>query len=117
MENPIKMDDLGVALFLETPIYIYIYIKLMISSFPSGKPTTQAVHVSASPIMRSQAGSTGRIGNGGISPETRHVIPSRKTPWSGSLKLTASLHLKMEWLDSWEDVISFWEGLFSGASC
>ena len=24
MENPIKMDDLGVPLFLETPIYIYI---------------------------------------------------------------------------------------------
>jgi len=23
-ENPIKMDDLGVPLFLETPIYIYI---------------------------------------------------------------------------------------------
>ena len=26
MENPIKMVDLGVPLFLETPIYIYIYI-------------------------------------------------------------------------------------------
>ena len=26
MENPIKMDDLGVPLFLETPIHIYIYI-------------------------------------------------------------------------------------------
>ncbi len=25
MENPIKMDDLGVPLFLETPIYIYIF--------------------------------------------------------------------------------------------
>ena len=25
MENPIKIDDLGVALFLETPIYICIY--------------------------------------------------------------------------------------------
>ena len=24
MENPIKMDDLGISLFLETPIYIYI---------------------------------------------------------------------------------------------
>ena len=23
MENPIKMDDLGVPLFLETPIYIF----------------------------------------------------------------------------------------------
>ena len=27
MENPIKIDDLGVPLFLETPIYIYIYMK------------------------------------------------------------------------------------------
>ena len=25
MENPIKIDDLGVPLFLETPIYIYIF--------------------------------------------------------------------------------------------
>ena len=24
MEHPVKMDDLGVPLFLETPIYIYI---------------------------------------------------------------------------------------------
>ena len=30
MENPIKMDDLGVPLFLETPIYIYIYISIHI---------------------------------------------------------------------------------------
>ena len=27
MENSIKMDDLGVPLFLETPIYIYIYLE------------------------------------------------------------------------------------------
>ena len=27
MENPIQMDDLGVPLFLETPIYIYIYVQ------------------------------------------------------------------------------------------
>ena len=27
-ENPIKMDDLGVPLFLETPIYIYILYML-----------------------------------------------------------------------------------------
>ena len=26
MEKPIKMDDLGVQLFLETPIYYLIYI-------------------------------------------------------------------------------------------
>ena len=26
MENPVKMDDFGVSLFSETPIYIYIYM-------------------------------------------------------------------------------------------
>ena len=26
MENPIKMDDLGVPPFLETPVTVYIYI-------------------------------------------------------------------------------------------
>ena len=26
IENPIKMDDLGVPLFLETPIYLIIYL-------------------------------------------------------------------------------------------
>ena len=31
-----------------------------------------------------------------------------------SLKLTASLHLKM---DGWNTIVSFWDGLFSGASC
>ena len=30
MENPFKMDDLGVPLFLETPIYIYIIIYVYI---------------------------------------------------------------------------------------
>ena len=35
MENPIKMDDLGVPLFLETPIYIYI--SLYIYPFLNGK--------------------------------------------------------------------------------
>ncbi len=35
MENPIKMDDLGLPLFLETPIYIYIYIHHSISTQPS----------------------------------------------------------------------------------
>ena len=28
MENPIKMDDLGVPLFLEIPIYIYTVLNL-----------------------------------------------------------------------------------------
>ena len=27
MENPIKMDDLGVPLFLETPMYIEVTLK------------------------------------------------------------------------------------------
>ena len=27
MKNPIKMDDLGVPLFLETPIYLYTYVQ------------------------------------------------------------------------------------------
>ncbi len=34
MENLIKIADLGVPLFLETPIYNYIYIYI---SFPTGK--------------------------------------------------------------------------------
>ena len=33
MENPIKMDDLGVPPFLETPIYIYIYTRSEIIDF------------------------------------------------------------------------------------
>ena len=28
MENPIKMDDLGVPLFLETPMYWYFYLDI-----------------------------------------------------------------------------------------
>ena len=34
MENPIKMDDLGVPLFLETPIYIY-YIHIGCGPLPA----------------------------------------------------------------------------------
>ena len=34
--------------------------------------------------------------------------------WLDSLKLTASLHLKM---DAWKTILSFWGGLFSGANC
>ena len=30
MENPIKIDDLGVPLFLETPIYWYVYVLLFL---------------------------------------------------------------------------------------
>ena len=29
VENPNKMDDLGVPLFLEIPIYIYMYMILL----------------------------------------------------------------------------------------
>ena len=31
MENPIKMDDLGVPLFLETPIYDVYYLEQIVS--------------------------------------------------------------------------------------
>ena len=30
MENPIEMDDLGVSLFSETSIYIYVYVCMYI---------------------------------------------------------------------------------------
>ena len=33
MENTIKIDDLGVPLFLETPIYIYIWYKVPFLEF------------------------------------------------------------------------------------
>ena len=33
MENPIKMDDLGVPLFSETPIYLYIFIYLYMHDY------------------------------------------------------------------------------------
>ena len=35
MENPIKMDDLGVPLFLETSIYIYTYIYIYVYIYGS----------------------------------------------------------------------------------
>ena len=35
MENPIRMDDLGVPLFLETPIWYLLYIKLVVSRVTS----------------------------------------------------------------------------------
>ena len=45
MENPktlVKMDDLGVPLFLETPIYIYIYIIFcFLMAFPILFPTSR----------------------------------------------------------------------------
>ena len=37
MENPIKIDDLGVPVFLETPIYIYI-LYIYISIYLQGGP-------------------------------------------------------------------------------
>ena len=35
METPIKMDDLGVPLLLETPIYIYTFLQTYHSSVSS----------------------------------------------------------------------------------
>ena len=42
MENPIEMDDLGVPLFLETPIYLFTevwmeHLELSTDSLESGK--------------------------------------------------------------------------------
>ena len=34
MENPIKMDDLGVPPFEETPIYIYSFLKIITDLSP-----------------------------------------------------------------------------------
>ena len=39
MENPMKMDDLGVPLFLETPIYMYHNFKPNV-----GKYTLSTIH-------------------------------------------------------------------------
>ena len=44
MENPIKMDNLGVPLFLETPIYVYIYIYDFFV-YPSTEKKTESLHV------------------------------------------------------------------------
>jgi len=33
MENPIKMDDLGIPLFLETPIWGAGFLKMFLSHF------------------------------------------------------------------------------------
>ena len=38
MENPIKMDDLGVPLFSETSIYIYNHISIIYLTYTSTKP-------------------------------------------------------------------------------
>ena len=37
VEHPIKMEDLGVSLFLEIPIYIHIYIYIYIYIYYSVK--------------------------------------------------------------------------------
>ncbi len=41
MENPIKMDDLGVPLFLETPISSITCITSILPLISSPLPTTQ----------------------------------------------------------------------------
>ena len=38
----------------------------------------------------------------------------QKTTWPPTLPETNSSHLKM---DGWNTIVSFWDGLFSGASC
>ena len=42
MESLIKIDDLGVPLFLETPIYIYTYTSPMDPSWAYPQMSTQA---------------------------------------------------------------------------
>ena len=37
MENPIEMDDLGVHLFLETPVYVYIHKVNILAPAPKTK--------------------------------------------------------------------------------
>ena len=58
MENPIKIDDLGVPLFLETPIYIYniinTYSSILIqrSSKSVGEQQDPAIlHLDHSPFV------------------------------------------------------------------
>ena len=43
MENPMKIHDLGVPLFLETPIYIYIYIILVVSEMQKTPRTKKKI--------------------------------------------------------------------------
>ena len=43
MENPIKMDDLGVPLFLETPMCLGILPQSSVSSLPSAKPARKVL--------------------------------------------------------------------------
>ena len=55
MENPIKIDDLGVPLFLETPIWLYYGSVLFISFFASWDlgwmPNAQKKGLKAQPVQ------------------------------------------------------------------
>ena len=60
MENPIKMDDSGVSLFLETPIFIYdVYIYIEIHVSPPVTPRTS--HKNPSPWHVTRAPSRPRF--------------------------------------------------------
>ena len=55
MENPIKIDDLGVPLFAETPILIYIYIHIFLLIFQGIRTTSGVINFpSPSDWQRSQ---------------------------------------------------------------
>ncbi len=56
MENPIKMDDLGVPLFLETPIYDLYYLEQIVSW------TVKLLEV-VSQLLRSEAVSQNKLQN------------------------------------------------------
>ena len=67
METPIKIHDLGVPLFLETPIYVnyegyMIYVKYLLviyrSTRPMGKPSTGCDCVSNNEVITGDFGST-----------------------------------------------------------
>ena len=63
VENPIKMDDLGVPLFSETSIYIYIYTYLETRRSALSTPPTFAPSESSPPkaMSSSVAGALGAL--------------------------------------------------------
>ncbi len=71
MENPIKVDDLGVPLFLEIPIYIY----MLKSSF---KSMFQQVFYSESPWPVSRLSTLIVVSFDGINLNDIHTYPQNK---------------------------------------
>ena len=45
MENPIKMDDLGVPLFSDTPLYLYVTLFQLVASANCWKHFFPVVHI------------------------------------------------------------------------